>query len=149
MLTDVLAFVAVLACTLFAGASIYISLVEHPARLACTTNVAATQCGPSYRRATMMQVPPRQPGGRGCRDARHHTGRVRWLLGALLILAVIPFTLVVILPTNKKLLAVDRNRSAAETRSLLETWGRLHAVRSVRSATAAAFFVWLATTARP
>ena len=47
---------AVLACTLFTGASIYINLVEHPARLSCGTEVAATQWAPSYKRATVMQV---------------------------------------------------------------------------------------------
>lgn len=149
MLTDVLPFVAVLACTLFTGASIYISLVEHPARLACSTDVAATQFGPSYRRATLMQVPLASLAGVCAATLGIRTGRVLWLLAALLILAVIPFTLVAILPTNKKLLAVDRGRSSAETRRLLETWGRLHAVRSVLSAAAAALFVWLAITGRP
>ena len=50
-------FLAVLCCTLFAGAAIYISLVEHPARMACDTKTAATVWTPSYKRATVMQAP--------------------------------------------------------------------------------------------
>ncbi|PCJ47903.1 MAG: hypothetical protein COA74_10760, partial [Gammaproteobacteria bacterium] len=47
---------AVLACTLFAGAAIYINVAEHPARLECGTELAATVFGPSYRRAAAMQA---------------------------------------------------------------------------------------------
>ncbi len=56
-----------------------------------------------------------------------------WLVGALLIVSVIPFTLVAIMPTNNKLLEPGRDNSSQETRRLLEAWGRLHAVRSVLS----------------
>ena len=37
---------------LFAGAAIYINLVEHPARLSCGTEIAAKQWASSYKRAT-------------------------------------------------------------------------------------------------
>ncbi len=50
-------FIAVLSCTLFAGAAIYINLVEHPARMSCGTKIAATVWAPSYKRATLMQAP--------------------------------------------------------------------------------------------
>jgi len=47
-------FIAVLSCTLFAGAAIYVNLVEHPARMGCDTKTAATVWAPSYKRATVM-----------------------------------------------------------------------------------------------
>jgi hypothetical protein len=40
----------------FAGAAVYISAVEHPARLAWGTEVALKEFAPSYHRATMMQA---------------------------------------------------------------------------------------------
>ena len=50
-------FLAVSCCILFAGAAIYINLVEHPARMSCDTKTAATVWAPSYKRATVMQAP--------------------------------------------------------------------------------------------
>lgn len=49
-------FLATLACSVFAGAAVYITLVEHPARMACGIEIAATEFSPSYRRATVMQA---------------------------------------------------------------------------------------------
>ena len=49
-------FVAVLACGLFAGAAVYVSLVEHPARMECGVEIAVAQFPPSYHRGTIMQV---------------------------------------------------------------------------------------------
>ncbi len=49
-------FLATLSCALFAGAAIYVNLVEHPARMACGTKLAATVWAPSYARATVMQA---------------------------------------------------------------------------------------------
>jgi hypothetical protein len=52
-----LELITVFACTLFTGAAIYITAVEHPARLSCGTEIAAAEWAPSYKRATVMQVP--------------------------------------------------------------------------------------------
>jgi len=51
-----------------------------------------------------------------------------WLVGGLLLGAVIPFTLIVILPTNKQLLNPSLDKHSAQTDQLLARWGRLHAV---------------------
>lgn len=56
-----------------------------------------------------------------------------WLIGAVLIGLVVPFTFIAIMPTNHRLLEPGRDLSSAETRSLLNKWARLHAVRSVLS----------------
>jgi hypothetical protein len=58
--------------------------------------------------------------------------------------AVIPFTLIVIVPTNKQLLTPTLDRRSAETERLLARWGRLHAVRSALSALALLLFLYLA-----
>ncbi|MBC8752316.1 DUF1772 domain-containing protein [Paraburkholderia sp. WC7.3b] len=49
----------------------------------------------------------------------------------MLIGSVVPFTLIVIRPTNAQLLMQGRDLTSAATRTLLEKWVRLHAVRSV------------------
>jgi hypothetical protein len=56
MLRQIVEFVAVLACGLFTGAAVYVSLVEHPARMECGVEIAATKFRPSYRRASVMQA---------------------------------------------------------------------------------------------
>jgi hypothetical protein len=48
--------VAVVCASLFAGAAIYINVVEHPARLSCGNEIALRQSAPSYHRATLMQA---------------------------------------------------------------------------------------------
>jgi hypothetical protein len=56
MLQALAQFLTVLSCGLFAGAAMYITLGEHPARMECTTELAATEFRPSYRRAAVMQA---------------------------------------------------------------------------------------------
>ena len=118
----------------FAGAALYITLVEHPARLECGTAVAVTEFGPSYRRATVMQASLAAAGLVAATVAWAQGRGLTLLLGGLLLGSVIPFTLLVILPTNQRLLSPDLDPGSAEARQLLERWGRLHAIRSVTSA---------------
>jgi uncharacterized membrane protein len=130
-------------CTgLFAGAALYVSLVEHPARMECGTTLAATEFGPSYRRATVMQVSLAIAGFLAAMVSFALAASYAWLLGGICIVAVIPFTLIVILPTNKKLLDPSLNRNSEAARQLLVRWGRLHAVRTALSLAAFVVFVW-------
>jgi hypothetical protein len=139
MLREIAEFVAVLACGLFAGAAVYISLVEHPARMQCGVEIAATEFVPSYRRATVMQATCAALGLLSSVAG----ATLWWLVGGVLLGAVIPFTLIVILPTNKRLLNPALDRRSAETERLLARWGMLHAVRSVLSGLALLLFLYL------
>ena len=56
---------------------------------------------------------------------------------------VIPFTLIVIFPTNKKLLDRSLDKRSELASKLLTRWGRLHAVRSVLSLIAFLIFIFL------
>jgi len=49
----ILVFVATLAAGLFAGAALYVTAVEHPARVSCGTEVALREFGPSYLRGDL------------------------------------------------------------------------------------------------
>jgi hypothetical protein len=123
--------VTLLSLGLFAGAALYVTLVEHPARLRCGTALAIAEFGPSYRRGAVMQASLAAVGCLvGVADwARGHG--VLPLAAGLLMAAVIAFTLVVILPTNKRLLDPALDSGSAEAATLLARWGRLHAVRTV------------------
>jgi len=134
-------FLTTLSCGLFAGAAIYISLVEHPARLECGAELAVTEFGPSYRRAAVMQA-SLAAAGLVCAIGAWLAGAgVWWLIGGILLGSVIPFTLVVIMPTNKQLLAPTLDKGSPQARELLSRWGKLHALRSVLSGLALVIFL--------
>jgi hypothetical protein len=128
-----LQFMAVLSSALFAGAALFISVVEHPARMGLDTGTAASQWAPSYKRATWLQAPLAVVGLVSCVGVWLLSGSVVWLVAGVILGAVVPFTYGVIMPTNHKLLAPGRDLSSAETRGLLVQWGRLHAWRTALS----------------
>jgi hypothetical protein len=139
---EIVGALAAFSCSMFAGAAVYINLVEHPARLSCGTEVAARQWAPSYKRATVMQVSLAVVATLAGLTRWLVRGEASWLVGALLIASVIPFTLFAILPTNNKLLEPGRDNTSDETRQLLEAWGRLHSVRSVLSIAATLVYLY-------
>ncbi|MSQ46837.1 MAG: DUF1772 domain-containing protein [Deltaproteobacteria bacterium] len=138
---EIFQFIAVLSGTLFTGAAIYINLVEHPARMGCGTELAITEWAPSYNRATGMQVPLAIGSTIAGAGSWFITGNLLWLLGTLLIFAVIPFTFIAIMPTNKLLLDPGIDKTSPTTRALPEKWGTLHGVRSILSLVASALFL--------
>jgi hypothetical protein len=123
--------IATVAAGLFAGAALYVTVVEHPARLACGQALAVKEFGPSYRRAAVMQGGLAVVGLLASGLAWYQGAGVGWLVWGLLLGALVPFTLVVIMPINRRLLDPGLDESSGEARALLARWGRLHAVRTV------------------
>ena len=148
MLREVAEFVAVLSCSLFTRASVYINLVGHPARMQCGVEIAATEFAPSYRRATVLQATSAAVGLISSIAAWIAGVTFWWAVGGVMLGAVIPFTLIVILPTNKQLLSPTLDRRSAQTERLLARWGKLHAVRSVISGLALLLFLYLSIFAK-
>jgi Domain of unknown function (DUF1772) len=109
--------VAVLACALFTGAAI--SLVEHPARMECGVELAAAEFPPSYRRASVMQATLAALGLISSIVAWLAGATVWWLVAGALLGPVIPFTLIVILPTTKRLLSPTLDRRSEQREQLL------------------------------
>jgi Domain of unknown function (DUF1772) len=143
VLVAALEFVATLSAALFAGAALYINVAEHPARMSLETRMAALQWAPSYKRATWLQAPLAIVSLLTGSAVWLCGGGIGWLVAAIFIGAVVPFTFVVIMPTNHKLLAPDRDLSSNETRELLVRWGYLHAVRTVVSLAGTVTYLWM------
>jgi hypothetical protein len=135
-------FIATISAAIFAGAAAYINVVEHPARMSLETRAAVLEWAVSYRRATWMQAPLALLSLVTGLVAWWLGGGAPWAIAALLIGAVVPFTLLGIMPTNRRLLAPGRDLGSAETRALLEHWAGLHGVRTGLSLLAAAAYAW-------
>jgi uncharacterized membrane protein len=136
-----LLILSTLATGLFAGAAVYINLVEHPARVSGGTDMAIREFVPSYRRASVMQASLAIVGATCGLIAGWQQQDGVLFVAALLIGAVVPFTLVIMAPTNKQLLSPALDRQGPLAAALLRRWAALHAVRSVLSAIAFAMFV--------
>jgi len=98
--------------------------------MSCGTELAVTEWAPSYERATWMQAPLALVGFMSAVVAWFIGSTVWWLVGGILLGLVLPFTIVVIMPTNKRLLSSDLDKSSEETRKLLKKWNVLHGVRT-------------------
>jgi len=132
---------ALVTAALFAGAAFYINFAEQPARLKLDDRALLAEWSPAYLRGTLMQAPLAVASALAGVAAWLLGGGAAWLAGAVLIGGVVPFTLIVIKPTNARLLAPGRDLASQETRSLLDKWGKLHAVRTGASAVASVIFV--------
>ena len=141
--------ISALTCALFAGAAVYITFVEHPARMECGVETAATEFPPSYRRASIMQATLAAIGLLSSLVAWHGGATFWWAVAGVLLGSVIPFTLLVILPTNRQLLSPALDKRSAQTAQLLMRWARLHAIRSVVSVLALLLFVYLSVLGKP
>jgi hypothetical protein len=134
-------YLALTVAALFTGAAFYVNFAEQPARMTLDDRALLAQWKPSYKRGTMMQATLAIVGFVLGALAVWQSGRVAFLIGALLMLANWPWTLVAILPTNKILMATDLVDAGPKSRALHVKRNRLHAVRTALGALATAVFI--------
>src|ERR1700747_2635249 len=94
-------YLALTVAALFTGVAFYVNFVEQPARMILDDRALLAQWKPAYKRGTMMQATLAIVGFLPGAFAFWQTGRLAFLIGALLMLANWPWTLFAILPTNK------------------------------------------------
>jgi hypothetical protein len=134
----ILTWVAAGAAALFAGGALYVSLVEHPARILTGPPMAVAQFRTSYPRGARLQGGLAALGALAAVGAWLAGARSAWLGAGAILGLVVPYTLVVILPTNKRLLDRALDPDSPEARALLRRWTALHTVRTVLGLAAAA-----------
>ena len=133
---------ALIASAIFAGAAFYVNFAEQPARLTLDDRALLAEWKPAYKRGAAMQAPLAVVGFLFGLLAWWRVSDTAFLVGAILIIAPWPWTLIVIKPVNDALLATDIDKAAAPTRALVVKWGAIHAVRTVLGGLATAAFFW-------
>ena len=126
----------------FAGAAFYIGFAEHPARLGLDDKNLLKQWKPSYDAGYTMQASLAAASGALGLLTAWLSQDWRWIPGAILILANWPYTLIGIMPVNHKLKAIDESDAGPASRSLLQTWARLHSVRTLLGIAATSAYLW-------
>ena len=133
---------ALVTAAAFTGAAFYVNFAEQHARLQIDDRALLAEWKPSYRRGFIMQASLAIISGVLGLLTLFLSYDWRWPLGAVFILANWPYTLFIIMPTNKSLEGTPVESADAATRGLIEQWGRLHAVRTALGMVAVAAYFW-------
>jgi hypothetical protein len=137
-----LALIATFAAGLWAGAAIYIGVAEHPSALKVGVEFATDYFRPmSKRTAPMMMILALVAAVTGF-VVWLNDGNIIWLIGAIFMAALFPFTAIFIVPTNLKLLKVDAALAPEEAAALHARWSKMHAQRTLLGLPAFVLFLW-------
>lgn len=139
MITGQLALVT---AALFAGAALYINVAEQPARLGLDDRALLQEWKPAYKNGTLMQAPLAVLGFVLGLTAWWETRHVGWAIGALLMIANWPVTFFAIMPINNRLVGMEFADAGSHSRTMIERWGSLHAIRTALGFAAALVFLW-------
>jgi hypothetical protein len=135
---------ALIVAALFTGAAFYINFAEQPARLGLDDRALLAEWKPAYARGFTMQASLAVAGFLLGVAAWWTMRDGLWLAGAVVLVANWPYTLLIIMPVNRRLEAIAPEAAGAESRALIIQWGGLHARRTMLGAAATLLFLWAA-----
>ncbi len=134
-------YLALTVAAAFTGAAFYVGFAEQPARLELDDRALLAEWKPAYKRGFAMQAPLAVIGFILGLVAWWLTGRVTFLVGAILLVTNWPWTMIGIMPTNKALMAIGPEGAGPQSRALIVRWSSLHAVRTALGGLAVVAFL--------
>lgn len=133
---------ALIVASVFTGAALYVNVAEQPARLLLDDRALLAEWQPSYKRGFAMQAPLAAIGCVLGLIAWWQTDVAAFLVGAVLIVANWPWTMLAIMPGNNRLMAMNPAQPEPDARALIVKWGGLHAVRTTLGGLATLAFLY-------
>lgn len=135
---------ALAAAGAFTGASLYVNYVEQPARLALSDDALIKEWEPSDHRGFIVLAGFAALAALFGFIAFRELDDIRWIAGALVMLASWPYTYLAIVPLNNRILAYIDADAAHEARRVIDLWGRLELGQTAIGVLAIGIFVWAA-----
>jgi hypothetical protein len=135
---------ALAAAGAFTGASLYVNFVEQPARLALNDEALAKEWEPSDHRGFIVLA------GLALLSAvlgfvtYRELNDVRWLGGAVVVIASWPYTYFAIVPLNNRILALISAEALGDARRVIDLWGRLEIGQTALGVLSVLLYLWAA-----
>ena len=140
----VIGSLALAAAGALVGAAAYVNTVEQPARLALDDEALVKEWEPSDHRGFVVLAALALLSALFGFIAYRELDDVRWVLGALVVLASWPYTYVAIVPLNNRILALIEGGALHEARSVIKLWGLLELGQIGIGLAAVLIYVWAA-----
>ena len=126
----------------FLGATVYIGLVEQPARLRLNTRAMIQEWKLSNRRGTLVLSGFAVLSAAIALVQFRQSGDVRWIIGGTTILASWPYAYFVMMPVNVWLFAIQLGKPVSPVRRLMRDWGLLEWGHALIGFAACSVFAW-------
>lgn len=126
----------------FLGATIYIGLVEQPARMKLSGAAMLREWKLSNRRGTLVLSGFAVVSAVLAYVQFKLNGDVRWLIGGITILASWPYAYFVMMPVNVWLMLIPPGSAVSPLRELMRDWGLLEWSYVLIGFAAAGVFAW-------
>ena len=138
---------ALAAAGAFTGASLYVNYVEQPARLALSDEALIKEWEPSDHRGFIVLAGLAALGALFGFIAFRELNDIRWVGGALALIASWPYTYLAIVPLNNRILALAGagEEGAHEARKVIKLWGNLELGQTAIGLVATVIFIWAAS----
>ena len=125
----------------FAGAAFYVNWVEQPARLKLDDEALLSEWAPSDSRGVALLAAFALVSALAGFLAYFESQDVRWVFGALIVIAAWPYAFFVMSPLNNQILSLT-GKDVAAARALIRQWGLIESGFAAIGVAAVVVFLW-------